>query len=61
MAIARHEFTHDSRIVVTCLTPLREGAVMADLVTRLKAFPDPKAWSFLLRRPLSPLPPKTPS
>ncbi|GAA3745862.1 hypothetical protein [Salinactinospora qingdaonensis] len=40
---------------LTELAPFGAGVVLADHVTSLYAFPNPKAWSIQLRRPLLPL------
>jgi hypothetical protein len=56
VAIADQEFTHDCQIDLKSLAPFREGVVIADLVDQLDVFPDPRIWSFRLRRPLLALP-----
>jgi hypothetical protein len=56
VAIAGQRFTHDCQIDLKSLAPFREGVVIADLVDQLEVFPDPRTWSFHLRRPLLALP-----
>jgi hypothetical protein len=56
VSIAGNSYTHDCELALRSLTPFREGVVLADLVTQLRVFPDPKTWSFRLRRALLALP-----
>jgi hypothetical protein len=37
---------------IQSVAPLRDGVELAPLVPQLHAFPDPRTWSFRLRRPL---------
>jgi hypothetical protein len=46
------EFPRGCEIAVESLTPWGEGVELQPLVERLAAFPNPKAWSIQLRRPL---------
>lgn len=50
--IGGQSFTHDCQIVVNSLAPFREGLELAPLIPELEVFPDPRAYSARLRRPL---------
>ena len=54
--IAGREFPRGCDIRVESLAPWRSGVDLKALVDRLAAFPNPKAWSIYLRRPLLRLP-----
>lgn len=49
-------FPRGCAITVESLTPWGEGVELRPLVDRLHAFPNPRAWSIRLRRPLLQLP-----
>jgi hypothetical protein len=49
-------FPHGCDLLVESLVPWGAGVELQPLVERLDAFPDPKAWSIRLRRPLLRLP-----
>lgn len=49
------EFPLRCPLRITDLAPFGEGVVLADHVETLHAFPNPKTWSVLLRRPPVPL------
>jgi hypothetical protein len=49
-------FSRDCDLLVESLAPWGDGAELQPLVERLDAFPDQKAWSIRLRRPLLRLP-----
>ncbi|MFG3110696.1 EVE domain-containing protein [Streptomyces tendae] len=48
--IQARRFTEGCRLRVHGLTPFREGVALRDLVPDLQVFPDPKHWSFRMRR-----------
>jgi hypothetical protein len=50
------EFPRGCAITVTSLVPWGDGVELQPLVDRLAAFPNPRAWSIQLRRPLLHLP-----
>lgn len=50
------EFTLGCTFELVALAPRPEGVVLADLVPRLRAFPNKRAWSARMRRPLLALP-----
>jgi len=54
--IAGRRFPRGCDITVESLTPFRTGVELKPLVERLKAFPNPRAWSIYLRRALLHLP-----
>lgn len=49
------EFPLAVNLDIRLLAPCREGVVLAPLVERLDAFPDPDSWSARMRRALVPL------
>jgi hypothetical protein len=55
--ISGREFPRGCEIRVETLAPWRSGVDLAAFVEQLEAFPNPKAWSIYLRRPLLRLPP----
>ena len=57
VTIAGRDFTRSCDLTVRRLTPLGQGVELAPLIPQLEAFPNKKAWSVWLRRPLLELPP----
>jgi hypothetical protein len=56
--ISGREYPRGCEIRVETLAPWQSGVDLAAFVDQLKAFPNPKAWSIYLRRPLLHLPPR---
>ncbi|MGI5163390.1 hypothetical protein ACQEU3_03450 [Spirillospora sp. CA-253888] len=54
--IAGREFPRGCDLRIDELAPFRTGVELQPLVERMAAFPNPKAWSVYLRRPLLHLP-----
>lgn len=57
VVFGERRFSSGCALRVDGLAPVREGVVLADLVPRLKVFPDARSWSVRMRRASLPLPP----
>jgi hypothetical protein len=57
VVVMDREFKLGCTFELVALAPRDEGVVLADLVPRLGAFPNKRAWSARMRRPLLTLPP----
>ena len=57
VTIAGRDFTRGCDLTLRSLTPLGQGVELAPLIPQMGAFPNKKAWSIWLRRPLLELPP----
>ena len=58
VVVMDREFKLGCTFELVALAPRPEGVVLADLVPRLRAFPNKRAWSARMRRPLLTLPPQ---
>ncbi|MEV0691564.1 hypothetical protein [Streptomyces sp. NPDC050388] len=50
VVFGERRFTSGCTLRFEGLAPMREGLVLAELVPRLEAFPDPRSWSVRMRR-----------
>ncbi|WP_030771624.1 MULTISPECIES: hypothetical protein [unclassified Streptomyces] len=56
VSFGERRFASGCTLRVHGLAPHREGVVLADLVSQLEVFPDPRHWSVRMRRAALPLP-----